>query len=206
MTIHIPDLVASNQKRWQAMHITPDLQSTVDKVAARLVASVAKQRYQTVSSATGVPWYVIAVIHERESSQSWAGSLAQGDPWDRVSIHVPRGRGPFTSWEAAAEDALKNCAPFASRWQDWSVGGLLTLLEEYNGLGYAAHGVPSPYIWASTDIYHSGKYIADGHYDPSAIDHQLGCAALLERMAVQDASITALLPPIAGAQPLAVAA
>ena len=102
---------------------------------------------------------------------------------------MPRGRGPFASWEAAAVDALANCAPFAARWTDWSIGGLLTLLEEYNGLGYAMRGVPSPYIWASTDQYRSGKYIADGHYDPDAVDHQLGCAALLARMVIADKTV-----------------
>jgi lysozyme family protein len=182
-------LKAANAARWKAMHVTEALATTITSVASRLVAPAAKARYQAVEGATKVPWYVVAVIHEREASQSWLASLAQGDPWNRVSIHVPRGRGPFSSWEAAAQDALKNCAPFAARWTDWSIGGLLTLLEEYNGLGYAAHGVPSPYIWASTDQYHSGKYIADGHFDPNAVDHQLGCAALLARMILLDTSI-----------------
>jgi len=182
-------LKQQNAERWKAMHVLPALITQIDHVAYRLITTLAKSRYQDVSDATHVPWYVIAVIHEREASQSWAANLAQGDPWDRVSIHVPRGRGPFTGWEPAAVDALAHCAPFAARWTDWSVGGLLTLLEEYNGLGYAAHGVPSPYVWASTDQYHMGKYIADGHYDPHVVDHQLGCAALLSRMAALDPSI-----------------
>jgi len=33
---------------------------------------------------------------------------------------------------------------------------------------------PSPYVWSGTDQYNRGKYIADGHYDPHAIDKQLG--------------------------------
>jgi len=49
--------------------------------------------------------------------------------------------------------------------------------------------VPSPYVWASTDQYRKGKYVADGHYDPNAVDHQLGCAALLSRMALLDTSV-----------------
>ena len=96
---------------------------------------------------------MIAAIHERESSQNWFASLAQGDPWNRVSVHVPAGRGPFKSWEEAAIDALAHCAPYAARNRDWSVGGTLTMLEQYNGLGYAARGVPSPYLWAGTDQY-----------------------------------------------------
>ena len=171
------------------MAVTQALTAMLDKVAKRLVATDAKKRYQAVATKTKVPWAIVAVIHEREASQSWKANLAQGDPWNKVSIHVPRGRGPFKSWEDAAIDALANCAPYAAKWGDWSIGGALTLLEEYNGLGYAARAKPSPYVWASTDQYVKGKYVADGHYDPNAIDHQLGCAALLSRMKLLDSSV-----------------
>lgn len=183
----ITALKAANAERWQRCHVLPEWHRVLDTVAHRLVN--AKPRYESVRTASGVPWPIIAVIHQRESSQSWTASLAQGDPWDKVSIHVPRGRGPFTSWELAAEDALEHCPPFAARWEDWTVGGALTLLEEYNGLGYAHRGLPSPYVWSATDQYHRGKYIADGHFDPEAVDHQTGCAALLIRMAMIDSSI-----------------
>lgn len=152
----------------------------VEAVSVRLAA--ARARYEVVAQTTGVPWTVIAVIHERESSQSWRANLAQGDPWNTVSVHVPRNRGPFNSWEDAAVDALTHCAPFAASWKDWSIGGLLTLLEQYNGLGYAMRDRPSPYLWAGTDQYHSGKFVADDHFDPDAIDHQLGCAGLLQAL------------------------
>ncbi|MCC8946019.1 hypothetical protein H8A97_13140 [Bradyrhizobium sp. Arg62] len=142
-----------------------------------------------MASRTGVPWFVIAVIHERECSQSWAGSLAQGDPWNKKSVHVPAGRGPFNSWEDCAVDALVNCAPYAARNKDWSIGGVLTLLEQYNGLGYASRGRPSPYVWAGTDQYVSGKYVRDGVYDPNVVDQQLGCAGLILAMMKLDASI-----------------
>jgi lysozyme family protein len=185
--VDLHKLTVENAVRWSAGHVHSDLIPLLDRVSGRLVS--AKARYQTVETKTGVPWAVIAVIHERESSQSWLASLAQGDPWNRVSIHVPAHRGPFASWEAAAEDALVICPPHAAHWTDWRIGGALCLLEQYNGLGYAAHGRPSPYVWASTDRYYSGKYTADGHYDPNAIDHQLGCAALLMRMTLIDPSI-----------------
>ena len=158
-------------------------------VAQRLAGALAKSRYQTVAVRTGVPWWFIAVVHERECSQSWRGSLAQGDPWDRKSTHVPAGRGPFKSWEDSAVDALVNCAPFAARNKDWSIGGTLTLLEQYNGLGYAAKGRPSPYLWAGTDQYVSGKYVRDGVYDPNVVDSQLGCVGLILAMMQIDASI-----------------
>jgi lysozyme family protein len=187
-------LKAANARRWADARLIRNFSS----VAGHLVAPDAKERYQGVAAKTGVPWAVIAVIHERESSQDWTASLAQGDPWNRVSVHVPAGHGPFRSWEEAAIDALVSCAPYAARNKDWSVGGTLTGLEEYNGLGYAARGVPSPYVWSGTDQYISGKYIRDGVYDPHAVDSQLGCAGLLLAMMALDRTISfdGKMPPI----------
>jgi lysozyme family protein len=176
-------LRSANERRWANARLIRDFTS----IAKALVA--AKSRYQAVAAETGVPWFAIAVIHERESSQNWRTSLAQGDPWNRVSIHVPAGRGPFKCWEAAAIDALTDCAPHLARHRDWTVGGTLTELEQYNGLGYAARNVPSPYLWAGTDQYRSGKFVRDGIYDAAAVDSQPGCVALLQHMMQLDPSI-----------------
>ncbi|MEW6645363.1 MAG: hypothetical protein AB1586_33040 [Pseudomonadota bacterium] len=198
-------LTAANARRWAVARMLADRGAAFRAVARRLVA--ARDRYQAVAAKTGVPWFVIAVIHEREASQRWDASIAQGDPWDRVSTHVPKGRGPFASWAAAAIDALTACPPFAARWKDWSPGGLLTLLEQYNGLGYAGMGRPSPYVWSGTDQYSRGKYVRDGVYDPNVMDAQLGCAGLLLAMAEIDADVAAGLgraaaqPPVAPAAP-----
>ncbi len=181
-------LKAKEQERWKNARITRG--PAFAAVAARLIAQTAKNHYVAVQKVTGVPWSVIAVAHERECSQDWHGSLAQGDPWNRVSVHVPAGRGPFTSWEAAAVDALVHCAPHTASNKDWSIGGTLVALEEYNGLGYSARGIASPYIWSGTDQYHGGKYVRDGVFDPHAFDQQLGCAGLL--LAMHDLDPTAL--------------
>lgn len=193
-------LKAANEKRWAAAKVTRNL----TPFARDLVA--AKSRYQLVESKTGVPWPVIAVIHMRESSQNWSRSLAQGDPWNRVSIHVPAGRGPFSSWEAAAIDALVDCHPYLARRKDWSLGGTLLGLEQYNGLGYASRGRPSPYLWAGTNQYVSGKYVRDGVYDPNAVDSQPGCAGMLLEMMRLDPTITftgaKIAPPLPTPAPL----
>jgi lysozyme family protein len=133
MSVDLGSLKARNRVRWSVAKITRGPEFA--PVAKRLVA--AKDRYQSVSRRTGVPWFVIAVIHEREASQNWNTQLGQGDPLNRVSTHVPKGRGPFPTWEDGAYDALALCAPFAAKWRDWTPGGTMTLLEEYNGLGYA---------------------------------------------------------------------
>lgn len=177
-------LKSANATRWSRAKLTRNF-----ALVARHLTD-GKARYQVVSKQTGVPWPFIAVAHERESSQDWTASLAQGDRWDQVSQHVPAGRGPFKSWEEAAVDALVNCAPHAARNKDWSIGGTLTMLEQYNGLGYASRGRPSPYIWSGTDQYVSGKYVRDGVYDAATVDVQLGCAGLLMAMMAIDPTIT----------------
>ncbi len=190
-TIDHSALIAANARRWAVARVLTAKAGAFRATVQRLIA--ARDRYEPVTQATGVPWFVIAVIHEREASQRWDASIAQGDPWARVSTHIPRGRGPFASWDDAARDALVHCAPYAATWQDWSTGGALTLLEQYNGLGYANRGCPSPYIWAGTDQYARGKYVADGHYDPDIVDTQLGCAGLLRAMTEVDASVASAL-------------
>ena len=187
-------LASDNAKRWNNAKMARG--SEFAAVAGKLVA--AKPRYQAVAAKTGVPWFVIAVIHQRESSQNFGRSWAQGDPWNDVSTHVPKGRGPFKSLEDAAVDALVNCPPCAARNNDWSVGGTLALLERYNGLGYANRGLPSPYIWSGTDQYVKGKYIRDGVFDANMVDKQLGCAGLLRAMIALDATINMPSPEITG--------
>jgi|SRR5579871_1354685 len=182
-------LIAANAQRWAAMHILAPHVQALELVAARLVASEAKAIYQRISARTGVPWFVIAVIHEREASQSWHCSIAQGDPWNEVSRHVPVGRGAFPDFDSAAYDALTNCAPYAARWKDWTIGGILTVDELYNGLGYYFHGLPSPYNFGGTDQQKPGKFVSDRHFDPNVMDTQLGCAPMLATMAKLDTSI-----------------
>jgi lysozyme family protein len=197
-TVNTAALKAANANRWANAKLTRGPEFV--PVAKRLVA--AKARYQAVEVQTGVPWVFIAVTHQRESSQNWNRSLAQGDPWNQRSTHVPAGRGPFSSWEEAAVDALVNCGPYAARNKDWTLAGTLTKLEEYNGLGYFRKGIPSPYIWSGTDQYSRGKYVADGVFDPDTVDKQLGCAGLILAMMQLDSSIKFGDAPPASTEPV----
>ena len=181
-------LTAANAKRWQNSKLTREREFT----RPAKVAVANKGRYLAIARAAGMPdiaWVFIAVSHYRESSQDFATNLAQGDPWNRVSVHVPAGRGPFKSFEDAAVDALVRCSPYAAKLKDWSIGGMLTNLERYNGIGYASKGKPSPYIWSGTNQYEKGKYVRDGVYDPEKVDAQLGCAGLILTMMQLDPSI-----------------
>lgn len=177
----------SNLDRWNRARFTRSTQ--INEWAAKIVAN--RSRYEAVSRKTGVPWDVIGVIHYRESSLSFAGVLHNGQKiigTGKKTTLVPKGRGPFSSWEEAAVDALVNCAPYLAKHKDWSIAGTLDALERYNGLGYRNKGLPSPYLWAGTDQYTKGKYVKDGKYDPNHVDKQLGVAALLMKIREEKAA------------------
>lgn len=172
-------------KEWDRMVINPNRVGEAKRIAVKLFAS--KDRYLGVEKSTGVPWYMIAVIHMRESSQNWSRSLAQGDPWNKVSTHVPKGRGPFHSWEEAAIDALN--IDGLAKVIDWRLEKVAFHLERYNGLGYFNHGIPSPYLWSWTNIQKPGKYIADGVWSSTATDTQPGCMPLIKSLMDLDPTI-----------------
>lgn len=181
----------NNLDRWNKAKFTRSTQ--INAQAAKIEAN--RPRYEAVSAQTGVPWDVIGVIHYRESSGSFAGVLHNGQKiigTGKKTTIVPKGRGPFSTWEEAAVDALMNCHPYAGKNKDWSIAGTLDILERYNGLGYRNKGLPSPYLWAGTDQYVKGKYVADGKYDPNHVDQQLGVAAIL--MKIREGQATAPTP------------
>src|SRR5262245_23581761 len=170
-------------KWWDSATITRS--GEVAATAKRLVA--AKARYQGVEAKTGVPWWMIAAIHEREASQDWNTQLAQGDPLNQVSTHVPAGMGPFKTWEEGAIAALKH--DDLTEVTDWRLEKALFQQEKYNGVGYYNKGIPSPYVWAGTSVQKPGKWIRDHVWDDTYMDKQLGCAAMLKGMMDIDPSI-----------------
>lgn len=134
-------------------------------------------RYITVSKATGVPWEVVAIIHGLEAALSFYGCLHNGDSWKRVTKNVPKGLGPWATWEDSAIDALNRKRKPVT----WSLTNTLWFLENYNGLGYRKYHphVKSPYLWAATTCYGKGKYASDGKWDENLVSKQIGACALL---------------------------
>lgn len=178
-------LAQLNKQRWDDMRISASKGPLFKAVADRLMFN--RPRYEAVSKALKekgyvIPWEFIAVTHQRESSGNFDTYLGNGQSLNKKTTIVPKGRGPFSSWEEGAMDALLNAPPYAAKNKDWSIGGTLAKLEEYNGLGYASKGIPSPYLWAGTNQYTKGKYVSDGVFNPDHVDTQLGCAGLLKFM------------------------
>jgi lysozyme family protein len=189
------ELKELNETRWKNAHIPAAKGPAFKRVADVLMKPENRAQYQYVSDQLKkkgytIPWWFIAVAHYREAgfdehdNPRWDTYLGNGQPLDKVTTIVPKGRGPFSDWGEGAIDALVNAPPYAAKNTDWSIGGALTKLEEYNGMGYFNKGKPSPYLWAGTDQYVKGKYTSDGVYNSNAIDKQLGCAGILKFMGV----------------------
>lgn len=139
--------------------------------------------YERVSKATGIPWWFVGVIHGMECGYSFRKHLHNGDSLKARTRHVPAGRPvkgePPFDWDVSAIDALTMPGKRYDRVTDWSMPHALWLLEKYNGLGYRLHhAMPSPYLWAGTNNYTRGKYVADGVWDPKAVSRQAGCAGV----------------------------
>lgn len=166
--------------QYEVMVINPDKIDDVNTIIEKIKAN--EDKYKEVERLTTTPWYVVAVIHYRESSLNFHCHLHNGDPLISKTVHVPAGRPlkgnpPFT-WIESAVDALTMKS--YNTCNDWSIENALNLIERYNGLGYKKKGLPSPYLWSWSSLYHRGKYVADGKFDPNAVDQQCGAAVLLK--------------------------
>lgn len=173
--------------------LRPQHLSDVEAIYRRIARPENRDRYKQVETSTGVPWYVVAIIHNLESSGRFTRHLHNGDPLSARTKHVPRGRPrqgePPFSWADSAADALT--LQRLDTWDDWSVGGIGFVLERYNGWGYRNKHphVKSPYLWSFSNVYSAGKYVRDGKFDPNAVSAQSGGMVLLKHMAEQDATV-----------------
>jgi lysozyme family protein len=162
---------------WQTCTLDSNRVAEIKTVCAKIEANFSK--YKEVELATGVPWKLIGAIHYREASLNFKTCLHNGDPLPGPTYHVPRNRGPFSSWSEAAIDALKYDGLHKIKFD--SMESQLIMAEKYNGLGMRNKGEYTPYVWAGTN--HSdetGKYVADGRYSSTAQEKQLGVAAILK--------------------------
>ncbi|HEY6032058.1 MAG TPA: peptidoglycan-binding protein [Gaiellaceae bacterium] len=167
-----------------AMKIRPDRIVDFDRAAGKLIRLYQAGQYADVPAATGVPAAWIAASFEREASSNFSRSPAQGDPWDRASVHVPKNRGPFSSWAAAAKDAYHLDGLDRIGAQNWTWALAYYYAELFNGFGYRDwHHMRSPYVLGGTNLQARGKYTADGGFDSTVMDQQLGVIPLMMRMA-----------------------
>ncbi len=170
------------QKLWSEMTVTKEAAATAQ--ARKVIASKAK--YKAVEAETTVPWFVVGCLHMRESNGNFNTYLGNGQPLDRVTTIVPKGRGPFPSFLAGAVDAIS--IEGLDKIRDWGPEHVAYACEKFNGFGYRspARDIPSPYLWGGTSVQERGKFVSDGVYDPNTMDPQIGAMAVLKQIMALD--------------------
>jgi lysozyme family protein len=83
-----------------AMRVDPVREHELAARAAAVLdlANRHRDEWAEVEAKTGVPRLWGLASFERESGSDYSRSPAQGDRWDRVSVDVPRGLGPYRCW------------------------------------------------------------------------------------------------------------
>lgn len=198
-------------KQWSTMKVRPERVVAVDAAARKLLAN--KSRYLAVARQVGktMPWFVIAAIHDREALKDKSGFpsfnsvLHNGQKiigTGKKTTLVPKGRGPFSSWEDAAFDALMMPPHALQNVPSWPIERICYELEKWNGWGYWYRGDrSSAYLWAGTNIDNGGKFVADGVWSASAQDQQQGAMAIIKRLSELDPSVAQAIS--SGAAPVA---
>lgn len=176
------------RERWAACKVDPERAREAGRVADIMISN--QGRYEHISElASGgvIPWWFIALAHNRESGMDFTRHLHEGSRLTGRTQDVPKGRpkapptnGKSYTFEESAVDALTMPGKAFDKIKVWDVAEVFFRLELYNGFGYRAKGIPSPYLWAGTNQSDErGKYVRDHVFDPNAVERQLGCAAIM---------------------------
>lgn len=171
-TVLIPDYAVL----WGSCKFDDKYLLETSRTATEILKNI--NRYEVVQKVTGVPWYLIAAIHYREASLDFSTCLHNGDKLPGPTHNVPAGRGPFSTWEEAAVDALK-MEDLPNAWTELTC---LSFSERFNGLGYRRKGCLSPYVWAGTSHYKGGLYVSDGKFDSNKFDKRIGVACIIRKL------------------------
>lgn len=169
-----------NAERWKRATVAKHRIHEVQVIVKRIEKN--QSRYEAVSKETGVPWHVIAALHNMEAGGSFALHLHEGSSLKWRTKYVPKGRpktgNPPFEWEYSAKDALLYDNMQSKDWNN--IGRALSATEGYNGWGYAKYhpATPTPYNWAATSEERPGKYYADSKWSSTARSKQIGVAAI----------------------------
>lgn len=176
-----------------AAHIRPECEHMLAVACSRLLRD--KAVYQRIYEQTGVPVAVLMALAEREMSGSLHCYFGNGQRLTMRTTIVPKGRGPFPDniegFIRGALDALHldGLDQIAKTSEGWSMPRFGYESELWNGFGYRARGIPSPYLVGGTSVQKAGKFVRDGVYDSSVMDPQLGTLAIVEELFKLDPSL-----------------
>ena len=87
---------------WNTAKVLGNWSNETKQAVDAIVAN--RSRYEEVQNKTGVPWYIVAVLHSLESSRDFGSWLANGDPPSPPSASIGLelgGLDEFGSWSRA---------------------------------------------------------------------------------------------------------
>ena len=169
------------QQLWKAMQIPAGVRVRATDARVRAIAD-GKPRYDQVANATGVPWYVIGMIHEMEGGLNFATHLHNGDPLTARTVHVPSGppayrRSPVPvggqRHRRADDGGLSRGQTVDDRAHRLPARGL-----QWLGLSLAQHRRQHALSVERHQQLPKGKFVRDGVFDPNAVSGQIGAMAL----------------------------
>lgn len=166
--------------QWNNAKLLPQHLKAIDEDVDHIIAY--RIDYKEAESLCGLPWFVIGCIHSLEAGFNFHTILANGDPLNVRTVHVPKGLIAKT-WQEGVKISVDYEAKQGNVYDKTGLlNSILYYMESYNGLGYRRYGIPTPYLWSFTSIYSHGKYLEDSEFSASAISEQVGAAAILLRM------------------------
>lgn len=175
------------------MQITRTAEVTM--AANKLIGFIDAGHYKAGCDVTGVPQIVAAASFEREAGSNFNLNPAQGAPLHQRSTIIPH-NGPFATWLQAQIAAYQLDGLDKIGAANWSWERACYEEELFNGFGYRAYGIHSPYLWAGSNDYTVGKFVADDKFSRSAVDTQLGIIPMMLRIVQlrSDLALPILLP------------
>src|SRR6266487_1583426 len=85
--------------------VRPERDGAVNKIVKTITNN--RDRYEAISEASDVPWFMIGAIHSLEGDLDFGTHLHNGDSLKRRTVNVPAGRPPgeppFTFEESAID-------------------------------------------------------------------------------------------------------
>lgn len=181
-------LTSEYRRLWAGMQVLPKSRRAAEAAANKIIRG--KKTYLQAEKRTGVKWFVIGLIHYRESNCDFDTWLHNGDPMRRKdkpvrTVHIPIGRppNPGVDWVEGAFDALVTVEHLDAI-HSWGVEHVAFSAEKMNGFGYRnpTIDIPSPYLWGGSNRQKRGKFYADRKYSATIWDTQLGAMTVLRAL------------------------